>query len=239
MLKSPPPPSPIAKSRPSNGAPAAAALPAKKGKPLRTRIAAAARWLHIYVSMIGLLAILFFSATGVTLNHPDWFFADAQALSHEDGEMNPEWLTLDADAGADAVASDDQRVSRLEVVEFLRERHGVRGALSDFVIDEFECEVMFKGPGYSADAFIDRETGAYTLTESYAGFVAVMNDLHKGHETGPVWSLFIDAIAVLLIVVSLTGLILLLYLKKRRRAGLVTVLAGAVFLVAVYLAFVP
>jgi hypothetical protein len=31
------------------------------------------RWLHIYLSMFGLAAVLFFSVTGLTLNHPDWF----------------------------------------------------------------------------------------------------------------------------------------------------------------------
>ena len=34
------------------------------------------RWLHIYTSMFGLAAILFFSVTGLTLNHPDWFFTE-------------------------------------------------------------------------------------------------------------------------------------------------------------------
>ena len=30
------------------------------------------RWLHIYSSMFGLVAILFFSVTGILLNHPSW-----------------------------------------------------------------------------------------------------------------------------------------------------------------------
>ena len=29
------------------------------------------RWLHIYLSMFGLAAVLFFSVTGITLNHPN------------------------------------------------------------------------------------------------------------------------------------------------------------------------
>ena len=40
---------------------------------LWARIAAVSRWLHVYLSMAGLFVLLFFSATGVTLNHPDWF----------------------------------------------------------------------------------------------------------------------------------------------------------------------
>lgn len=30
------------------------------------------RWLHVYVSMLSFLTILFFAITGITLNHPEW-----------------------------------------------------------------------------------------------------------------------------------------------------------------------
>ena len=36
------------------------------------------RWLHVYLSMISLAVVLFFSVTGITLNHPDWFFDAAK-----------------------------------------------------------------------------------------------------------------------------------------------------------------
>ena len=49
------------------------------------------RWLHIYVSMFGLAAVLFFSVTGLTLNHPDWFGEAARRVSVR-GAMPPEWL---------------------------------------------------------------------------------------------------------------------------------------------------
>ena len=66
--------------------------------------------------------------------------------------------------------------------------------------------MTFKGPGYAADAFIDRETGHYTVTQSYHGLVAILNDLHKGRDTGPAWSILIDVSAILLTLISLTGL---------------------------------
>jgi len=40
--------------------------------------------------------------------------------------------------------------------------------------------------------FLDRATGAYDLTEPRMGFVALMNDLHKGRDSGRVWSWVID-----------------------------------------------
>ena len=76
-------------------------------------------------------------------------------------------------------------VAKLEVVEHLRSAHAIRGAVAEFRVDEAECLVTFKGPGYAADAFIDRETGRYDVSQTSHGFIAVVNDLHKGRDTGP------------------------------------------------------
>ena len=44
----------------------------RRRRPLRLRVHTVLRWLHIYTSMVSLLVVLFFAATGVTLNHPVW-----------------------------------------------------------------------------------------------------------------------------------------------------------------------
>ena len=67
----------------------------------------------------------------------------------------------------------------------------------------------------------------------------MINDLHKGRDTGPVWSAVIDISAVVLTVISLTGLVLLFYLKLRRGPGLVVSLVGAAVIVAICLLWVP
>jgi hypothetical protein len=224
---------------------------------LSLRIVKLARWLHIYVSMIGLAAVLFFSVTGITLNHPDWFFGEQARSTRAEGTIDRALLHLESAAadpaappapeGSNAEDPPEDRpppdlsaqVAKLEVVEALRKAHGIRGALADFKVDEQECAVTFKGPGYSADAFIDRESGRYTLTESLHGLVAVLNDLHKGRDTGPVWSVVIDASAVVLVLISLTGLILLFYLKLRRVPGVVVAIVGTFAGLAVYYWGVP
>jgi hypothetical protein len=201
------------------------------------------RWLHIYLSMFSLAVVLFFSVTGLTLNHPDWFFANAQRTSRSEGKLDLSWLRRDpVPPGGEAEASGgdlSSQVDKLRVVEHFRSAHGVRGALTDFKADEYECSVTFKGPGYDADAFIDRATGKYTLTQTSHGLVAVLNDLHNGRDSGPAWSFVIDASAVLMTVVSLTGLVLLFYLKLRRRPGVVVGLIGAVVALAVVWFGVP
>jgi len=52
--------------------------------------------------------------------------------------------------------------------------------------------LLLAPPGYTADVFLDRATGTYDSTETRMGFVALMNDLHKGRDSGRVWSWVID-----------------------------------------------
>jgi hypothetical protein len=193
------------------------------------------RWLHIYVSMFGLAVVLFFSVTGLTLNHPDWFGEPGRRASAE-GRMSTEWLRVDVPAGE---ADESRRVEKLEVVEYLRKTHNLRGAVAEFRVDERECAVTFKGPGYAADALIDRDSGRYELAQTLHGFVALINDLHKGRDTGRAWSAVIDASAIVLTVISLTGLVLLFYLKRKRIPGLLVAVGGAAVVAAIVMLLVP
>jgi uncharacterized protein len=94
-------------------------------------------------------------------------------------------------------------------------------------------------PGYSADATIDRQTGKYELTESRLGFAAVLNDLHKGGDTGSAWAVVIDVAAGLLTLISLTGLVLIDFVHKHRVAGVVLLLLGGALACLAYAAWVP
>lgn len=193
----------------------------------RRRAAKLSRWLHIYGSMASLALVLFFAITGVTLNHQDWF-ANQQATVERHGTINPSWLRSAAPEGVD----------KLQVVESLRSAGGLRGALSDFRIDDGQCEVVFKGAGYEASAVVDRTTGRFDVTESRMGFAAVINDLHKGRDTGSVWKAAIDVSALLLLFISLTGLILLYFVHKYRLAGIILFGAGAVTSYLIYVVWV-
>ncbi len=128
---------------------------------------------------------------------------------------------------------------RLEVVEALRNTHAIHGAVKGFRVEDTDCSVAFKGPGYSADALIDRSTGPYELTETRMGFFAVLNDLHKGRDTGKARAWMIDLSAVLMTLVSLTGLLLIFFLQKKRFSGLLAAAGGAALCYVAYLAWVP
>ena len=126
---------------------------------------------------------------------------------------------------------------KLAVVEQLRREHNLRAAVSDFRNDDDQSDVTFKGPGYTADCFIERPSGKYQLIETRSGAMAVINDLHRGASTGKSWSWVIDVSAILLTLVSVTGLTLMFFVYKRRVAGYALAAAAAV-LIAVLLRFV-
>jgi hypothetical protein len=71
------------------------------------------------------------------------------------------------------------------------------------------------------------------------GGVGILNDLHKGTETGRAWRWIVDVTAVLIGFSALTGIVTLVSLPKRRTLGLVTTLAGAVAVLLIYWLYVP
>ena len=186
------------------------------------------RGAHIYLSMVSFAILLFFGVTGLTLNHAEWFTSGHSSERHCRGHLQPAW-----------VKPPDAAVAKLEIVEFLRRQHAIRGALGDFIIDDSQCTISFKGPGYAADIFLDRATGDYELSESRLGLVAVLNDLHKGRDSGHPWSLLVDASAVIMTGISLSGLALLFFFRRRRITGLLVATGGALVCYLIYLWLVP
>ena len=196
------------------------------GKVLYRKSAAIFRWLHIYLSMLGFSAIMFFAATGVTLNHPTWFGGSDLVIEDISDQFPSGWLS-------------DER-TELAIAEALREKHQLRGKVTEFHKDEFEYMLVYKSPAYAADVFVDRNSGAYTLTITSANIVAAMNDLHKGRDTSSTWkAVGIDGAAFLMILFSLSGFGLLFYIKRRRVKGLVTCVIGTLVLGVVWYLFVP
>lgn len=202
---------------------------ASKNVSPKKEVAKLSRWLHIYLSMVSFAIVLFFSVTGLTLNHPTWFGGDKQVVVKNKGKLNLAWVNN----------PDTNKIAKLEIVEFLRKTYQIKGSVSEFRIDDVELSISFKGPAYSADAFIDRELGTYEVSEIKMGIMAVMNDLHKGRDSGKGWSWIIDVSAVFLILVSLSGLILLCFIKKKRVAGFITGLVGLLICYLIYVIFVP
>lgn len=178
------------------------------------------RWLHVYVSMIALLLVLFFGLTGVTLNHPEWTFGMDPAVLTSTGILPSDWST------------DVETLDYLSASEFFRDEFNIRGEVSDFGSDATDAFISYRGPGYAADALFVPTTGEYTVTIEQQGWVGVLNDLHKGRDTNSPWKWFIDVSGILLVVIAVTGLGMQLLMKKRRRSALVWMSIGFIGTVA-------
>lgn len=171
------------------------------------------RWLHTYLSMVSLALVLFFGVTGITLNHPSWTFGTNGSQESVAGTLPSDFETNGA-------------VDFLAISQYMNETHGVRGDATDYTADATQGSMSFKGPGYAADLFFDVTTGTYDLKVDQQGLLAVMNDLHKGRNTGDSWSWTIDAAGGLLVAVAVTGLGLQFFLKRRRTRSYVVAGAG-------------
>ena len=204
------------------------ANPSARRPPIRQRVAKTARWLHIYLSMVSFGVVLFFSITGLTLNHPAWF-ANAVRTRELRGSIKPFMVQ----------GINDSEAAKATLVQTIRAEQHLHGAVDELRIEDTQVSFLFRAPGYSADAILDRQSGSYTVTEVRNGFVAVINDLHKGRDSGKGWSILIDVSAIFLTFVSFTGLVILWFVYKRRASGLIVGVLGVVVCLVAYAAFVP
>ena len=166
------------------------------------------RWAHVYTSMIAFAVILFFGVTGLLLNHPSWLFGDDVVTTTLTGTL-PE-----------SVLVDGGQVEFLAVSEYFRSEAGIGGEVNNFAQVGTEGSINYVAPGYSASAKFDVTSLVYDITVREDGFVNAMRDLHTGTDSGSAWSLIIDASAIFLVVVSISGLGIQLLMRKRRRTAL-------------------
>jgi uncharacterized protein len=183
------------------------------------------RTLHIYISMLGLLAVIFFSVTGIMLNHEEWFGFAAPHITNKEGTL-PEAMATEPD--------------KLAIVEKLRKEFGVTGAMDSFEVETDELRVVFKSAGRRAEATLHRADGHAEVMLETHGFSGRLAELHRGTDAGAAWRLWvIDGTAIVLLLMSLTGLVLWCFVPRWRPFGLVALGVCALICFGVYFAFVP
>lgn len=136
----------------------------------------------------------------------------------------------------------DDPSKQLPIVERLRKDFGTRGEVNSAPRYEKESEsfqVVFKAPGYLATATIRASDGQTRVVHQSRGLAGILLDLHRGKDSGLAWSIVIDGLAILFVVVSITGFILWTSLRARGKKGGLILVAGTVVGFAIYYAFVP
>ena len=186
---------------------------------------------HWISSAMCLVGMLLFAVTGITLNHA------AQI------EAQPQTTTATATLSADLL---QQLGTREEGKAPLPE------TIADFLEEEFPATISGKPAEWSADEVylslpraggdgwlsIDRATGAVEFERTDRGWISYLNDLHKGRNTGPAWSWFIDVFALACVVFTVTGLFLLQLHARQRRMTWPYVALGLVIPLLLALIFI-
>ncbi len=153
-------------------------------------------WISAAVSLAGLLL---FAVTGVTLNHAAQIPAEPVTVATTAELPAPlrERLAAFPEQTTDPVPG---AVARWAAGAFGVE---IAGRPTETTADEIY--VALPEPGGDGWLTIDRATGEALRERTTRGWVAYVNDLHKGRNTGKVWYWFIDVFAAACVVFAITG----------------------------------
>ena len=99
--------------------------------------------------------------------------------------------------------------------------------------------IRLDGVSGSTDATVDLNTGKAQVTIQKADPVTIVQDLHKGKNSGAAWKLLIDVSAVVILALSLVGYVLFFSLRFRLRMALILTGLSAAVLVGLFVFFVP
>lgn len=153
-------------------------------------------WISAALSLIGLLL---FAVTGITLNHAAQIPAEPVTVEQTATLPAPllDRLTAFPEETTDPVPA--------AVARWAAEAFKVRIAGRPTETTADEIYVSLPEPGGDGWLTIDRATGEALRERTTRGWVAWLNDLHKGRNTGPVWYWFIDVFAAACVVFAVTG----------------------------------
>ncbi len=184
---------------------------------------------HWISAAVCFAALALFTVTGITLNHASAISAQpAIVTGNAQLPGNLKAMLTSAEPGGSAAT---------EIVAWAERTFdaSLRGATAEW--SDEELYLSAPAPGADAWVSVDRASGAVKFESTDRGWVAYFNDLHKGRNTGIVWTIFIDVVAIAVLFFSLTGLVLL-WIQARQRTSTWPLVGGGVVLTVVLMIFI-
>jgi hypothetical protein len=187
------------------------------------------RMLHAYLSAFAFLALFFFAVTGLLLDHAEWF------ETYRPAEHKVAFALTPAELAAAKASPDRGRALAAAAARHAR----LPGAYASADIDGPEALARLEGPKGSSDLTIDLSTGKVDGRVTRPNLMAIVQDLHRGKNSGTAWRWVIDLSAWLVMALSLIGYVLFFSLRFRLRTSLILTAASLAVLVGVAWLFVP
>jgi hypothetical protein len=186
---------------------------AKSRKSFWLRQVIAWHWMSSAISLIGLLL---FAVTGFTLNHAADIEAKPVVTEHAAQVPAPLMALIAPPPESEADKPEVKKPLPAPLAAWVAQEFKVdAGRTAEWSFDT--VYLPLPRPGGDAWVSLDRATGEATGEDTGRGWLAYLNDLHKGRNSGTAWSWFIDVFAFACLVFALTGLVLLwLHAEKRK-----------------------
>lgn len=178
------------------------------------------RYVHGWLSAFAFLTLLFFSVTGLLLNHPEWF---EPAKTEETTQLIlPESVLK---------SIKQQENPSDTILNYVRQQQNVVGRYQSSEVMDNEVMIRLESPAGATDIWVMADTGETEITQKPASTVSMLNDLHRGKNSGLAWSWLIDISAIVVIALSLVGYILFLSIKTRLVTHLVLTAASLALII--------
>lgn len=175
------------------------------------------RLVHGWLSAFAFLLLCFFAFTGLLLNHPDWLKGKAPAPIETKFKLDAEEMERVRYAAEPAE----------ELALVAATKVAVRGTYTGGNQVGKEVFARLQGVRGLTDLRASLVTGSVEVVIEPAPTTSILNELHRAEHAGNAWRLAVDAIAILLILLSIVGYLIFLSMRFRLRTALILTIASA------------
>ena len=183
------------------------------------------RKIHIYSAFPVLFLMVFFSVTGLLLNHPDIEFGEIELSL-------PKWASQLKD-WPDNFASHS-----LLLLQWLDKEHDIRGVDFSSEWDEYDQLLILDltGPNGSTVIEVFFDDQLIYIDNRKLSTVAMLNNLHRAKHVSHFWRLISDLSAICMLLFCISGFWLVIVNRlERLPANIAMLMGGSVFILSVYL----
>jgi len=173
---------------------------------------------HWISSAISLICMILFAITGITLNHASFFESAAEETTVELTLPDTVLTPLNRYVADILELEQGEHTLPRDLVSYLNNNISGDLSLLESSVEWSESELYIQKPIPGGDSWmsVDLSNGELIYMYTDRGMISWLNDLHKGRNTGNVWSWFIDIFAGATLIFCLTGLVLLQLHSKNR-----------------------